>query len=91
MIINDVEYDLNGEDFVDMSSIVYTFSADGTLLVSNEAEGIDEAYTFYFDSYEENHILLEDDIYSSIYYDEANDVVTVGDDSGIAVIWFERV
>ena len=39
---------------------------------------------------EENRIVVEDDPYSVIYYDEYEDMILVSDDSDMMTIWFER-
>lgn len=85
------EYDLDSELFGDyMKGITYSFSADGVLIVTEADSEITVEYSYYFDSYERNHILLEDDVYSSIYYDEINDTLLVSDTDGVVSIWFER-
>lgn len=84
------EYDLDSEEFADIKSLVYTFSVDGVLIVENELEDYINTYNVYFDRNEENHILIEDDLYYSIYYDEVADSITVCDETGMIIIYFER-
>lgn len=85
------EYYLDSEELGSyMKGITYSFSADGVLTVTDAESEITEEYNCYFDSYERNHILLEDDIYSSIYYDEFADTLLVSDTDGVVSIWFER-
>ena len=73
-----------------MGEIIYHFTADGYLTVKNDTESLSDEYRYYFDSVEENRIVVEDDPYSMIYYDEDEDMIFVSDDSDMMTIWFER-
>ncbi|MBD5104523.1 MAG: hypothetical protein HDT47_06635 [Ruminococcaceae bacterium] len=73
-----------------MKGLTYSFWADGVLIVTDAEADITEEYNCYFDSTERNHILLEDNIYYSIYYDEITDTFLFSDNDGLIMIWFER-
>lgn len=91
MVVLGEVYSLDDEELGSyMKGITYSFTSDGVLTVRDSESDITEEYNCYFDSDERNHILLEDDLYSSIYYDESADTLLVSDTDGILSIWFER-
>lgn len=91
MEANGEEYDLDSEVVGSyLQGVTYSFSADGVLTVTQAESEITEEYNCYFDSYERNHILLEDDADTSIYYDEITDTLLVYDTNFVISIWFER-
>ncbi|MCM1054509.1 MAG: hypothetical protein NC394_03205 [Bacteroides sp.] len=66
--------------------ITYSFSSDGVLTVTDEESDMILTYRCYFDSEDNDRILLEEDAYSSIRYDEASDSLVVSDEDDVLAI-----